>query len=48
VRAPALLARNLAAAKIIKSQRPDFLGKKFGFCSGQTAIVDSGSRDRGA
>jgi len=26
-----------ARAKIIKSQRPDFHGKKFGFCSGQTA-----------
>jgi len=26
-----------ARAKIIKSQRQDFLGKKFGFCSRQTA-----------
>ena len=27
-----------ARAKIIKIQRRDFRGKKFGFCSGQTAI----------
>ena len=27
-----------ARAKIIKSQRRDFRGKKFGFCSGQTAL----------
>ena len=27
-----------ARAKIIKSQRPDFRGKKFGFRSGQTAL----------
>jgi len=26
-----------ARAKIIKNRRPDFRGKKFGFCSGQTA-----------
>ena len=25
-----------ARAKIIKIQRPDFRGKKFGFCSGRT------------
>lgn len=27
-------------AKIIKSQRRDFRGKKLGFCSGETAIWD--------
>jgi len=31
-----------ARAKIIKSQRPDFREKKFGFCSGQTAIPCQG------
>jgi hypothetical protein len=30
-----------ARAKIIKSQRLDFRGKKFGFCSGQTADCTS-------
>ena len=33
-----------ARAEIIKSQHPDFLGKKFVFCSGQTATVSVVSR----